>query len=196
LIALAFCWIPFILSRPQNQDWVLLAVLLAIITVYVAYWTTGIMYGPRYYFAALPALLLLTARGLQTLKDRFGLFATAAVFSVIVVLALFFYWPQALFSLKGYNFIGAEEKWLVEKQVEKPALVFIPTEDWWDYGRFFSGNTPWLDSSIIYARDLGGEKNSCLQQTYPERAAYLWQPETKSLVGVAPGGYICPPGSG
>jgi hypothetical protein len=196
LIALAFCWTPFLLGQPQKYDWVLVVVLLAIIAVYVAYWTTGIMYGPRYYYAALPALFLLTARGLQMLKGRFGVFPTAAVFITILVLALFFYWPQALLSLKGYNFIGAEEKRLVEEQVEKPALVFIPTNDWWDYGRFFSGNTPWLDSGIIYARDLGGEINSCLQQSFPDRAAYLWQPGTKSVIVVPPGDSACPPEEG
>jgi hypothetical protein len=195
LIALAFCWLPFLLGRPQKYDWVLFAMLLAVIAVYVAYWTTGIMYGPRYYYAALPALLLLTARGLQTLQGRFGLLATAAVFTGIVVLALYFYWPKALSSLKGYNYISGEEKSLVEKQVEKPALVYIPVEDWWDYGRFFSGNTPWLDSGIIYARDLGTEENGCLLQSFPQRTAYRWQADTKSVLVVPPGDYVCPPDS-
>ena len=81
----------------------------------------------------------------------------------------------------------------VQEQVEEPALVFIPTGDWWDYGRFFSSNTPWLDSGIIYARDLGEEKNSCLLQTYPERSAYLWQPDTKSVIGVPPRENDCLP---
>jgi 4-amino-4-deoxy-L-arabinose transferase-like glycosyltransferase len=184
LIALAFCWIPFLLGKPTKFDWVLLAVLLVVMTVYNAYWTTGIMYGPRYYFAALPALLLLTARGLQTLQDRFGSMAAGMVFAVIVVLTLVFYWPGALYSMRDYNFINGQEKSLVEEQVEEPALVFIPVTDWWDYGRFFSGNTPWLDGPIIYARDLGDEQNECLRQAFPQRAVYLWQWESKSTTTI------------
>jgi hypothetical protein len=154
------------------------------------------MYGPRYYYAAVPALLLLTARGLQTLQGRFGLTATAAVFAIIVILALLTYWPGALSSLRGYNFISAEERSLVEEQIKEPALVFIPTNDWWDYGHFFSGNTPWLDGRIIYARDLGEKKNHCLRQTYPERVAYLWQPATQSITAMSPGEGTCPPDNG
>jgi hypothetical protein len=181
LLTLAFCWMPFLLGKPMKYDWVILVMLLVVVTFYIAYWTTGIMYGPRYYFAALPALLLLTARGLQTLQGRFGTTATAMVFVTLIIFSLIFYWPGALSSLRGYNFISGQEKSLVEEQIEEPALVFIPVNDWWDYGRFFSGNTPWLDSPIIYARDLGEEKNACLLQAFPQRAAYLWQPESKKV---------------
>ena len=34
---------------------------------YVAYWASGIAYGPRYFYAALPALVILTARGATAL---------------------------------------------------------------------------------------------------------------------------------
>ncbi len=181
LIALAFCWIPFLLARPRRYDWLLLALLVVIIAVYVSYWTTGIMFGPRYYYAALPALLLLTARGIQTLGRRFGRVATASVLAVVVILTLVFYWPGAVASLRGYNFISGEELALVERQIEGEALVFVPVKDWWDYGRFFSGNTPWLDGRIIYARDLGKKPNSRLQAVYADRPAYLFQPETNTL---------------
>jgi 4-amino-4-deoxy-L-arabinose transferase-like glycosyltransferase len=181
LIALAFCWIPFLLDRPRRYDWLLLALLAVIMAVYVSYWTTGIMFGPRYYYAALPALLLLTARGIQSLGSRFGRAATASVLAVIMILTIVFYWPGAVASLRGYNFISGEELALVEGQIEGEALVFVPVNDWWDYGRFFSGNTPWLDGRIIYARDLGEEPNSRLQAVYEDRPAYLFQPETNTL---------------
>jgi hypothetical protein len=191
LLALSFCWMPFLLHKPDRYDWVLLIVLLAVVAVYIAYWTTGIMYGPRYYYAVLSALLLLTARGLQTLRGRSGPTATTFVFTVLLVLALIFYWPGALTSLRGHNFISKEERLLVEEQIQGPALVFVPVTDWWDYGRFFSGNTPWLDGRIIYAHDLDQAQNRCLQLTYPDRAAFLWQPDTNSVTAVATNGRNC-----
>ena len=61
--------------------------------------------------------------------------------------------------------------------MDEPALVFVAAAkaDWWEYGAFFNGNTPWLDGSIIYARDLGADENRRLQAEFPSRAAYLWR---------------------
>ena len=80
----------------------------------------------------------------------------------------------------------------MEQQIEGQALVFVPVNDWWDYGRFFSGNTPWLDGRIIYARDLGPGKNSCLQQAYANRQAYVWEPKSRKVIRVRTGETSCP----
>ena len=181
LFALAFCWLPFLLIRPSRYDWLLLLTGLTILAIYVLYWTTGIMYGPRYYFAALPALLLLTARGVQALAASTSKGGTAAVLALLLLGALLFYWPGALSNLEGYNFISGDDLALVEAEIDGRALVLVPGEAWWDYGRFFSGNTPWFDGPIIYARDLGEENNKSLQKAFPERAAYLWQPDSNNV---------------
>ena len=44
--------------------------------------------------------------------------------------------------------------------------------NWWEYGRYFSSNTSWLDGPVIYARDLGAEENARLLARYPDFAAY------------------------
>lgn len=195
LFALAFCWLPFLLARSGRYDWLFLAVLVAVLLVYVSYWTTGIMYGPRYYFAALPALLLLTALGLQALAKTWGGAGTALVLAAILLLALSTYWPRALREMRGYNFIDGADRAFVEEQLSGPALVFVPVQHWWDYGRFFSGNTPWLDGEIIYARDLGPAQNRCLQEAFPGRASYLWRPEEGLVAPVTWGEQACTPGS-
>lgn len=61
--------------------------------------------------------------------------------------------------------------------VDGKALVFIGNEaaNWWKYGRFFSGNTPWLDGRIVYARDLGDEENDRLLPYCPDYHPYRWQ---------------------
>jgi 4-amino-4-deoxy-L-arabinose transferase-like glycosyltransferase len=193
LLALAFCWLPFLLARPARHDWLLLLTLFAVLAIYVLYWTTGIMYGPRYYFAALPALLLLTARGLQILARRVGPSGTAVVFGLLLLGALLYYWPGTLRDLRGYNFISGDDRAQVEAQLAEPALVFVPGDAWWDYGRFFSGNTPWLDGVIIYARDRDPQQNACLLQAYPQRAGYLWHAETRTLTALPSTSALCPP---
>lgn len=50
--------------RQSLWDLLLLLMFVSLVAAYMLYWTTGYMYGPRYYFEAMPALLLLSARGI------------------------------------------------------------------------------------------------------------------------------------
>ncbi len=63
----------------------------------------------------------------------------------------------------------------VEAAIDGRALVIVSEEhgDWWEYGAYFTGNTPWLDGRIIYARDLGPAANARLRAHYPDRDAYV-----------------------
>lgn len=86
------------------------------------------------------------------------------------------YLPKAVETHRGYNFVSGRPLAEVEAAVEGEAVLFIADHeaDWWTYGQFFSGNTPWLDSRILYTRDLG-EENGRLLALYPNRPAYRWQ---------------------
>ena len=181
LFTLSFIWLFLLLARPAWPDWILLAVIGGVVAVYVAFWASGIMYGPRYYYVTLPAFLLLTARGVQAAAAWFGgrrgrwtvalLLALLIAYSVTAVL------PRFVSIYRGYNFVSGTYQETVAAAVDGQALVFIAPEtgDWWEYGRFFSANTPWLDSRIIYARDRGWEANRRLQRIYPDRPAYVWE---------------------
>jgi 4-amino-4-deoxy-L-arabinose transferase-like glycosyltransferase len=185
-LTLAFCWLVFVVGRPSFGDWLLLAVLGAVVSVYVSYWAAGIMYGPRYYYAALPAFLLLTARGVvvlgRRLGGRSGRWAAVGVLAVVIGGNLLFYLPETVAESRGFNFVSGGPLAAVEAAVDGEAVVFVsaPQENWWEYGQFFSANTPWLDGRIIYARDLGQE-NGRLLALYPGRAAYCWDGEVGTL---------------
>jgi hypothetical protein len=185
-LTLAFCWLVFVAGRPTFGDWLLLALMVAVIGVYIFYWAAGIMYGPRYYYAALPAFLLLTARGVmvlgQRLDRRTGQWLAVGLTAVFITGNLLLYMPEALADSRGFNFVSGGPLTTVEQAVEDPAIIFISgdPESWWEYGQFFSGNTPWLIGRIIYARDLG-EENGRLLELYPERAAYCWNNATTEL---------------
>ncbi|WP_374685857.1 hypothetical protein, partial [Promineifilum sp.] len=176
LLTLGFLWLALLLRRPAAGDWVLLLVALAVAGGYVAYWGAGIAYGPRYFYAALPALVILSARGISALAEVGG--RRPAVFLLLALLAYnFFHLPGRFEAYRGYNFISAAPRAAVEAAVERPALVFVTASDvdWWEYGAFFSGNTPWLDGPVVYARDRGPAENARLQAYFPDRAAYLWR---------------------
>jgi len=54
-------------SRRNRQAWVVASVFLAIIVLYGAYWISGVLFGPRYYFEGLYSLTLLSAAGIAWL---------------------------------------------------------------------------------------------------------------------------------
>jgi len=74
-LTLAFAAVPFAFASRRLWDWVLLGSAAGLIGAYIFYWADGIMYGPRYYFEAISALALLSARGcaiLATVATRSG----------------------------------------------------------------------------------------------------------------------------
>lgn len=64
---LLFLPIPFLARRVTGWDWLLLGTLAGLVLVHTFYWAFGGTDGgfPRYYYDVLPALLLLTVRGIQ-----------------------------------------------------------------------------------------------------------------------------------
>ena len=180
LFTLAFVWLAFLARRPARADWLLLAVAAGPVAAHLFYWASGIMFGPRYYYALLPAVLLLTVRGIQAaaarLSGKEGHIALAMLVSLLVAHNLILNLPHLVDAHRGYNFVSGQQQALVEATIpaEEKALVFVatPTKDWWQYGALFSANTPWLDSRIIYARGLGTAQNTQLTALYPDRALY------------------------
>ncbi len=195
VLTLAFVWLALVGRRPSREDIALLAGFGGIILIYVFYWADGIMYGPRYYYGALPALLLLTARGMQATAQkigRSGQTAVAILAAVFILGNLLFYLPAAAAEHRGYNFINRHARAQVEAEIEGKALIFVANNplNWWEYGRFFSGNTPWLDGRIIYARDLGDEMNGRLLPYFPDYAPYRWREGNLARVAEWRGGGV------
>jgi 4-amino-4-deoxy-L-arabinose transferase-like glycosyltransferase len=181
IFTLAFCWLAFLARRPSWFDVALLLAAATLIAAYTLFWSSGIMYGPRYYYAAMPAFLLLSARGIQAagawVGGRAGAYAVAGLTAALVLGNFFFYLPQEVEEYRGYNFISGQPLSRAKDLVQGKGIVFVETsgDDWWDYGAFFSGNTPWLDGDVIYARDLGPEKNRSLLARFPQYRAYQWR---------------------
>ena len=177
LTTLVFVWLAFLLRRPSALDWLLLLVILAVAGGYVAYWASGIAYGPRYFYAALPALVILTARGVTAFLSIDGRFRLLTIIIPLLLLGYnLYHLPGRIAAYQGYNFVSAAGLRSVEAVAQPPALVFVSASeaDWWEYGAFFSGNTPWLDGPIIYARDLDPAENARLRAHFPDRRIYRW----------------------
>lgn len=182
LFALAFVWLAFLLRRPSRADMALLLSAAALVMVYVFYWASGIMYGPRYYYAALPSFLLLTVRGIEAAGEWLNgrtadRHAITGLVALLVAGNLALNLPQQVTAHRGYNFISGEPLAQVERAIHGRGIVFVHNDEvnWWEYGCFFSGNTPWLDGRLLFARDLGEEENGRLLAFYPGYQAYQWR---------------------
>ena len=186
LLTFGFIWLTFILKRPSPTDWTLLTTIAVLVAAEIFYWHSGIMYGPRYLYGSLPALLLLTARGAQRLAQwlggRRGVLLTAVPLLLLILGNILGTLPTLTKSYRGFNFVAGDKVALVETAVplNEKALIFVdsPTGGWWEYGELFMGNEVGLDGRFIFARDLGDDANLALRTQYPERTSYRFSQDT------------------
>ena len=186
---LLFVPIPFLTRRANRWDWLLLGTILGTIFIHNFYWAYGGDDGgfPRYYYEALPALLLLTARGIViSVKylNRFSLPAANGHFKFgwlpVGLLLLFvvysFAWtlPPLLAAQKGkYSITPAPLQMVAQAHPAKPALIFVKNvASWSDFAAPFAANSPNLDGPIVYAIDWGAELNKKVRSQFSERTCY------------------------
>ena len=186
LLTFSFIWLAFMLKRPSSAapsptDWLLLITLATLVAAEAFYWHSGIMYGPRYFYGGLPALLLLTSRGAQALArwlgGQLGWWLTAVLLMLFILGNCIFNLPAQAEGYRGFNFVVGDKVALVETAVppNEEALIFVdsPTGNWWEYGELFLGNEVVLENGrLIFARDLGNAANLALRALYPDRPAY------------------------
>jgi hypothetical protein len=198
-LALAFAFLPFVLGAARRWDLLLLACLLSLIAAYSAYFASGLMYGPRYYYEGLPPLFLLTARGMvelgrlpNRLWPRFGVRQDrelAAFFPLVLAGALLlfnlrFYLPSQLSLYHNYNYSSDTELRAVERARIHHAVVFVvsPPGIWYTYGNVLFENDPLLKGDVIYVRDLGARDQELLKY-FPNRTRYRLDGITLTRLG-------------
>jgi hypothetical protein len=181
---LLFLPVPFIAPKAKREDWLLLGIIGSIVGVHIFYWAFGGADGgfPRYYYDALPAFLLLTARGIvlsgQMLTRWISkgwpgwLPGTLAIAFVVYNLA----WtlPPLLHQQKGkYGITPHPLQAVTQANLTEPALVLVKNFDLWsDFAAPFAANSPTLDGPVVYAIDWGTESNRWLQAQFPDRQCW------------------------
>jgi hypothetical protein len=181
LFALGLIGVPFLLGRARAWDFMALGGFLAFVVAYVGYFYHGIALGPRYYFEAVPWLLLLGARGLQVLAEvaRSGAIAVALV-AALTLNTVFFYTPAELdrrTDLSPIVGVPALSLGFVRTTLAGPQLVGVPdnslvvTDEWWLYNAGLAAlNCPRLpDCPVLFALAPDREQVDRLRAQYPGR---------------------------
>jgi hypothetical protein len=103
-----FVLLPFILGTRKLWDWFLLASAVFVMGAYSLFEGNGIMHGPRYWYEAVPFLMLLTARGADRSAD---VLSSGAAFA-----------QRALFGRRPPDAVA---RWVGAAVVYSIVLVFI-----------------------------------------------------------------------
>ena len=181
LFALGLLGLPFLLGRPQAWDFVAAGGFAAFVIAYTAYFYHGIALGPRYYFEAMPWLLLLTGRGVQSLIVLTRSHAAAwLVLAVLSLSSVLFYIPAELqrrADLSGQPNGTKLTLGFLQTSLFGPRLMSLPdralvlTDDWWTYNTALAAlNCPRLpDCPVLFALATRSEDADALIAQYPGR---------------------------
>jgi hypothetical protein len=183
LFALGLLGLPFLAGRVRAWDSVALEGALAFVVAYTAYFYHGAALGPRYYFEALPWLLLLAGRGAQTLVDvaSGSRLATAIPLGLLCAYGLFFYLPSELARRADYSGLPGGRQVDVSslvapsltgprlRNMPEPALVL--TDDWWLFNAVLAPlNCPAVpDCPVLFALASDDQDQRLLTAAYPGR---------------------------
>ena len=181
LVALGLLGIPLLFGRARTWDALAAGGFLAFVVAYAAYFYHGIALGPRYYFEAMPWLLLLAGRGAQVLADLArSRLAAGLVLGALSLNTLFFYIPAELQRRADFSaMVGTRRISLDFVQtslfgprlvgVQAPALVL--TDDWWLYNTALAAlNCPRLpDCAIVFGLAVSPDDQRRLVAAYPDR---------------------------
>lgn len=194
-LSLAVPLLPFLFRRWSGWDLAHGSLVALYVGSYAAYYYHGIAFGPRYYLEALPSLVLLTARGLETLVAVVAsALATlpigaawwrarqAAVLlaGLAVACNLLFFLPRQAELYATYSGIPGKSSLLdaaIERTVGGRASTLddalVVSSDWWIHAMYFAAlNCPRLDCPTVFAWANDEQTRVALQQAFPGRRWY------------------------
>jgi hypothetical protein len=183
--SLAFIILLFAAGTRKRWDWLLVGTVVSLTVGYFFYWWHSILFGPRWQYEALPALVLLTARGMRAIpgflettlqtpipRERVRrwlgklLFVCYASMLVVAMPARIGYYLRY-----GFGILHTTMATIGKANVHN-AIVFTGK-----YEETFLQNSIPPGGDIVYARDLG-PLNLLLTRQFPARACYLAQRDT------------------
>ncbi|GAB4531303.1 MAG: hypothetical protein Kow0063_10400 [Anaerolineae bacterium] len=193
-----FLGLALIFGLRERWNYLLLATFLTLALLHVSYWYYGGRDAgfPRYYYAGLSMLLLLTARGVELsisalrrlyLRFRLPYAKTIAqanrpvvrlpVYLALIGLVLYnglVFLPPNLLAFRGKSGITAAPLRVVQEANVTHALVFVTNvEHWYDFAAFFSANSPTLDSDVVYAIYHNQSQAHAVRDLFPDRDCYI-----------------------
>jgi len=202
VFTLSFLILPFIRHRRHRADWFLLVGATTMIGIFIGFYYHGIYLGPRYLFESLPFLLILSARGIESLwelgsavgiwlystfsqmkvkeaPESFGSGTTVVVLALLLTCSFFYYFPRQV--VLHTNFTGLSATTNINlQQIYHPDMrqmggqpAIVITNNFSIYEYvLFPLNDPQLHDRVIYALAGNAQDYNELRLAYPQRTLY------------------------
>lgn len=170
-------------GRKLAFDWVMLAVIAAVVLSTAFYWFAESYYfGPRYWFLAAFPLLFLSARGYDALRARFPRADGMTVVRIDCILGLcclfgllvFTPWRGVAKFHEYGNFHKSYREAARTGQFGNAVVILAPSGD---KGSAFFLNDPWLSGpGPIFLHDTGTLDEDALRAAFPGREVIRYDP--------------------
>ena len=197
LLPLAILFTPFG-CRKGRKEILLLLMALGAPVFYFFYFFQDLCLGPRFYYISLPFILLLTARSFVLIIERaissLHLSARQLRNSILLMFGCLFIYTAILrvpqlcmyYSDSFWDVDNKLMRQVKEKKISN-ALIFQKGYGIKDngLGSGFLHNSPLLNTSVIFARDLGN-RNSELKAYYPNRRYYKTWRDSNGEIQIEP----------
>jgi hypothetical protein len=171
--------------RFLSWDWLLFGLVAAPVGLHIFYWAYGGADGglPRYYYEALPAFVLLTARGVQ-LSSRWLaqwqhhlIWLPGLVVLLLMISSVVWRLPPQLATQQekyGINTTPLQVVNQAQPTLRPPLLILVQdVETWADFAAPFAANQPDLTGPVVYAIDWNSSYRHALRTAFPERTCFL-----------------------
>lgn len=189
---LSWVLIPFGLIALSKRPgaWLLGSVFFSLVLAYGFYWIGSWLFGPRYYFEALPGLAIMSAggfgwlggwlagsRGSVRVRRLLSLGGLALLFLFNVV----FYLPRRVGGMQGLYGIDRQSASPFEVSHPDRSLILVRAPRWFQYARYLYQVEPFSDSQLLIAWSRGDEIDGRLMRSYPHRTIYYYDVENDFL---------------
>jgi len=169
--------------RGVRRAWLAFGVFIGLLLVYAFYWIGSWLYGPRYYYEALPGLAILSAAGItwigawrrQPARWRgFRRRAMAALLAGLIATDLVFYLPARLGVMRHLYGISRSAMAPFESADLGRALVIVHVEQhWMEYGTLLMRASPFSDNDdTLLVINRGAGQDERLARAFPDRWIY------------------------
>jgi len=204
---ISWIFLPFGLwaGRKKKKVWLVMSIFPTLVVIYTAYWTGSWLFGPRYYYEALPGLAILTAAGIAYLAgwpttldegnlQRLGwqkvrpLVITGFV-ALLIAANVIYYIPGRIGTMNGLFGTTAAQLapfLTTEAQDLTPALVVVHANNWRDYGVLLELSDPFLETPFIFAYSRGAKADAAAAAHFPARTVWHYYPDDPYRFYTAP----------
>lgn len=182
---ISWVFLPFGLLwlRRNARAWIAFAVLPGLLLAYSFYWIGSWLYGPRYYYEALPGLAVVSAAGVVYLGGWYARAdilvgirrrGMAALFAGLIAVDLVFYLPARLAFMRHLYGISRQAMAPIEAaQLGRALIVVHPKRHWTEYGALLTLSPPFSSTdTTLLAIFLGDDQDARLTRDYPDRILY------------------------